>query len=94
MKIFVKEILLSLLLLLGTAGCKKDDPATVYIPDNVFLAALIELGVDTNGDGEICSCEAEQVISMDVNHKDITNMSGIEAFVNLDTLICRFCRPS
>ena len=88
MKICVKGILLSLLLLLWTTGCKKDDPAPLYIPDDAFLNALIELGVDADGNGEICSCEAKQVISLDVSNKDITDMTGIEAMINLDTLVC------
>ena len=72
--------------------CRKDDPV-VNIPDDNFLNALIELGVDTNGDGLISPEEAEAVTCLDVRGSyhtpgEIENMQGIEAFINLDTLIC------
>ena len=65
---------------------------TVNIPDTAFLYALIDEDVDTNGDGLISYNEAEAIISLDVTHRagrrEITDMTGIEAFVNLDTLNC------
>ncbi|MEA3462202.1 MAG: hypothetical protein U9R49_10010, partial [Bacteroidota bacterium] len=89
MKLLLHRFILPLLLLLLITGCDKDDPPVmVEIPDEAFLNALIELGVDTNGDGEICQCEAEEIIALDVSGKDITDMTGIEVFVNLDSLIC------
>ena len=73
----------------------------VSIPDTVFLYALIDEGVDTNGDSLISSGEAEAVTSLDVSGKQICNgdscwsdgrqiasLEGIEAFVNLNTLSC------
>ena len=60
----------------------------VDIPDANFKNALISAGVDTSGDGEISQDEAEAIISLDVWYKDISDMTGIEAFVNLDTLNC------
>jgi len=62
----------------------------VTIPDIAFLNALIEEGVDANGDGFISYSEAESVTSIAVNRKGIDYMSGIEAFVNLDTLDCSY----
>ena len=32
--------------------------------------------------------EAEVIISLDVSEKSISDMTGIEAFINLDTLDC------
>lgn len=64
--------------------CEKE----VTIPDDNFLNALIELGVDTNGDGIISSAEAELITFLDVGDTYISNLTGIEAFVNLDTLVC------
>lgn len=66
----------------------------VYIPDTAFLYALIDEGLDTNGDGLISYGEAEAVTSLDVsgenwsNKGNISDLSGIEAFINLDTLDC------
>jgi len=60
----------------------------VNIPDTAFLHALIEYGVDINGDGLISYTEAEAVNGLDVSENSITNMTGIEAFVNLETLVC------
>jgi len=69
--------------------CEKDEPnPIVNIPDNNFLNALIELGVDTNGDGLINPEESANITSHNVSNKNISDMTGIEAFVNLDTLIC------
>ncbi len=53
-----------------------------------LLRALIEEGVDTNGDSQINPEEAEAVTYLDVSGYDITDMAGIDAFVNLDTLYC------
>lgn len=61
---------------------------TVSIPDTAFLSALIELGVDTNGDGVISYTEAGETNALWISDRDIFDLSGIEAFVNLDTLDC------
>lgn len=60
----------------------------VNIPDANFKNALISLGVDTNGDGEIQVSEAESVISLDLSYKNISDLSGIQSFTNLQTLAC------
>jgi Leucine-rich repeat (LRR) protein len=66
--------------------CKKEP--VVNIEDNNFLKALTEQGVDTDGDGFISQSEAEVITSQDVSDDSISGMTGIEAFVNLDTLKC------
>ena len=60
----------------------------VSIPDTAFLYTLIDKGVDTNGDSLISYTEAAATISLDVSPGKIGDMTGIEAFVNLDTLYC------
>ena len=40
----------------------------VEIPDTAFLYALIDLGVDANGDSLISTAEAEEIIALDVNY--------------------------
>ena len=62
---------------------------TVNIVDVNFLNALIGKGVDTNGDGVISYTEAEVIDSIDVTGLEISDMTGIEAFINLKSLKCR-----
>ena len=89
MKAILKTLLFILTMVL-LCQCKKDpEPVLeVTIPDNNFLNVLIELGVDTNGDGIISPAEAELILSLDVRGDSISDMTGIEEFVNLDTLNC------
>lgn len=90
MKAILKPLVLMLTMVI-LSQCKKEiEPNVVTIPDNNFLNALIELGVDTNGDGIISPAEAEVITFLDVSEDSISNMTGIEAFVYLDTLICSF----
>jgi hypothetical protein len=95
--LIIKAILKILMLLLTSVllcHCKKEREPRVDIPDNAFLKALIEEGVDTNGDSMISSEEAEAVISLNVGSRylvgdewyfrdRIKSLDGIEAFVNL-----------
>jgi len=65
----------------------------VNIPDANFKAYLIEPlnGFDTNGDGEIQCDEAESFTGgMLPIFKSITDMTGIEAFVNVKNIFCQF----
>jgi surface protein len=73
----------------------------VNIPDTAFLNALIQEGVDTNGDSLISYGEAEAVGSLDFYNPifpgsrfPITNMEGIHAFTNLEHLNCVGCMMS
>ncbi len=61
----------------------------VNIPDANFKNALISAGIDTSGDGEISYAEAEAITNLSVFGKHISDMTGIEAFINLDSLDCR-----
>ena len=74
---------------------------TVSIPDEAFLFALIEKGVDTDRDGLISYAEAEAVTTLDIQGEeycgwyyceggDITSLVGIEAFTKLKTLSCQY----
>lgn len=77
-------ILLSLL----TTVIGLTNAQNVEIPDTAFLYALIDVGVDTSGDSLISTAEAELIISLDVSERGIADMTGIEAFILLDTLDC------
>lgn len=58
----------------------------VHIPDPFFLKALIEAGVDENGDGRISFGEAASTLSLDLFASGISDLTGIGAFLNLDSL--------
>lgn len=77
------------LMLLATGligGCEKSTPATfVEIPDPGFLDALISCGVDKDGDGLISSEEAESSNSLRIPPSGISDLRGLEAFINLDS---------
>lgn len=90
-------LLIPFVLILSTCekkdnGPNPDDP--VNIPDPSFLEALLAEGVDTNGDSIISYAEAEAVTELFLITDakglwcDIADMTGIEAFINLDSLSC------
>lgn len=73
----------------------------VDIPDENFKFALTELNVvdtdgngvpdsnaDLNGNNEIEVSEAEAVVHLYIYELNIADLTGIEFFVNLETLIC------
>ena len=60
----------------------------VIIPDTAFLYALMNEGIDTNGDSLISYSECEAITYLDISEKKISNITGIEAFTNLHTLVC------
>jgi Leucine-rich repeat (LRR) protein len=55
----------------------------VTIPDANFKAALIQKGVDKNGDGQIQKSEALNVDSLSLFTNSIVSIVGIEEFTNL-----------
>lgn len=63
--------------------------AIVYIPDVNFKANLVaNAEINTNGDDEIQINEAKTVTSLDVSSQGIASLEGIEAFINLQSLLC------
>ena len=80
---------LAMLIILAAclSNCDKEDPQP-YIPDNNFLKALIEAGVDTDEDGTISLEEASAVTSLILVRKEISDLTGISKFVNLEELLC------
>ncbi len=62
---------------------------TTAIPDANFEQALIDLGIDSNGlNGNILNSDAESIVSLLVQNKNISDLTGIEAFTNITTLYC------
>ena len=76
----MKKILLLLLLASGLASAQ-----IVNIPDSSFKNELINDGVDTNSDGEIQVSEALATTSISLQSSNIVNITGIEAFENLES---------
>ena len=92
------KLLLILPFILFLISCERIDPegprseSSVYIPDSEFLFELIGDKIDTNGDSIISYREAEEVTFLNLSNyfgPDITDLTGIEAFINLEILVCR-----
>ena len=57
------------------------------IPNANFEQFLVDQGIDTNGlTGDILNADAQAVTALNVTRNDITDFTGLEAFVNLVTL--------
>jgi len=86
----MKTGLIQLLVIMAILlSCRKEPESDIVdIPDQDFLAALIDFGVDTDGDGIISKTEAEAVETL---HLEIPfdDAKGIDAFINLEYLVCK-----
>jgi hypothetical protein len=58
----------------------------VFIPSKTFLERLIKSEADKNGDGLISFPEAEAVEALVIPPSGISDLTGLEAFINLDSL--------
>jgi hypothetical protein len=63
---------------------------TINFPDPNFKNAILENGVDLDKDQEIQLHEAQVVTVLNVSSKEITDLTGIEAFKNLKELSCNW----
>lgn len=86
--------LISILLGMGVLYGYSQD-SIVSIPDTVFLYALIDEEVDTDGDSLISYGEAFDIKELDISHNfenrgNISDLTGIEAFGNLIDLDCSY----
>jgi len=61
---------------------------STYIPDDEFENALINLGYDTVLDDYVATANISGVTSLNLNHKNISDLTGIEDFVALEELRC------
>lgn len=52
----------------------------ISIPDSNFKNALVVIGIDTNGDGEIQVSEAEATTTLNVSTYNVASIMGIESF--------------
>lgn len=81
----MKNLLLSFGLLAGITAMAQN----VNIPDQNFKNALLSHSpvIDTNDDGEIQTTEAQSFTgAINIMNKNIYNLTGIEAFVNMKEL--------
>ena len=62
----------------------------VAIPDTAFLYELIDVRVENNNDSLISYTEAEVVKNINLFKKNIHELTGVEAFTNLESLECFF----
>jgi hypothetical protein len=81
----MKHIYLTLLMFVtAVAGAQ-----IVSIPDANFKARLVWNGYDTNTDNEIQVSEAQAVTgTVNLNQSFFTDMTGIEAFTNIEAVYC------
>lgn len=69
------------------SGCDNStQEEIVHIPDSAFLDGLIGDGIDKNGDGQISYQEAEATLALLIPPSGITDLTGLEAFISLDSL--------
>jgi len=85
----MKKITFLFAALLSVIVCQAQN---VNIPDTNFKAALVaNFSINTNQDGEIQVSEATAFTGMiDVNTKNISNLTGIEAFTAISYLDCSY----
>ena len=81
----MKRLLLLLLFITGFLNAQ-----IVNIPDINFKSKLISIGVDTNSDGEIQISEALVPTTLNLYNSNISELTGIEAFINLIELDCSY----
>ena len=64
---------------------------TTAIPDPNFEQALIDLGIDSDGtlNGQVLTADIANVTYLAIPGRNISNLSGIENFTNLEKLIVR-----
>ncbi len=64
------------------------DNSCTAIPDSNFEKALIDLGYDNVIDGKVLNSNISSVVNLDVSSKNISDMTGIQAFTSLQSLQC------
>ncbi|UQB67672.1 T9SS type A sorting domain-containing protein [Epilithonimonas zeae] len=96
----MKTKLLLVMLALFSWGAKSQN---INFPDANFKAVLLSsspsntiakdlsgsyISIDANGDGEIDSLEAQMISGLDVSSSNITQLDGLDYFVNLNYINC------
>jgi len=68
------------------AWYEHSEPINTYVPDDNFEQALIDLGYDTTLDDSVLTENISSLTTLDVSGKEISNLTGIEAFTALTIL--------
>ena len=58
------------------------------VPDIKFEEKLINLGIDTVIDGKVLNNNIEDIAQLNINDSQISDLTGIEGFINLTSLDC------
>ncbi len=66
----------------------QENDTKTYVPDDNFEQALIALGLDDILDDYVPTPGISQVEELDIDYKNITDLTGIEDFVSLQILDC------
>ena len=69
-------------------GCSSSQ--LVFIPDENFENALIELGIDSDNEvnQKVKKSDVDEVVYLNIPGKNIKDLTGIQAFKNIKTLYC------
>ncbi len=89
----MKNYLILVMSLVALFGLNALYAQNVNIPDANFKQALLDHfpTIDTDGDGEISVAEAEAFDgAMDISYKSVSDLTGLEAFVNIKELTAGF----
>ncbi|WP_396146656.1 T9SS type A sorting domain-containing protein [Flavobacterium sp.] len=81
----MKKLIILVLLITGFANAQ-----VVNIPDVNFKNKLIDLGYDTNSDGNIQQSEALSVYGLSISNSNISDLTGIQSFTNLTSMDCSY----
>ncbi len=68
-----------------------NEPEIIAFDDSLFEAALIDIGVDTDGDDKISEEEAAVVETIDISGRgNITSLAELSYFTDLQSLNCNY----
>ncbi|MEP3837438.1 MAG: T9SS type A sorting domain-containing protein [Algibacter sp.] len=65
------------------------NPFLVYLPDNFFEQYFIDLGIDDILDDYVLLDKLIYIQKLDISNKNISDLTGIEYFTDLETLYCQ-----
>jgi len=69
-------------------GCSNPNAGKTYVPDDNFEQALIDLGYDDLLDDYVLTNKINTIITLEINDRGISDLTGIEDFTSLRNLWC------